>query len=165
MRTQKDGLPRRLSAQQQLTNCDSGEGIQSGSGLVKNQQLGIVDHRLGQTDTLQHPAGKLAYVALRVVLQADHFEHLGSTAVELCRFHAVEGTIEADQLLSAPWIHSNILRQKAHPAASCRVPKRLAEQPSATAGRAHEAHGEVYGSGFSSSVRAQKAQNLPAFDL
>src|SRR5689334_24904 len=98
MRAQENGfagIPRR---QQQLTNHDPRQWIQSRSRLVKNQQLRIIDHSLGQTYTLQHATGELAGVAASLILQSNNLQNFSRPAHKTTSRHTVECAVEADQL-------------------------------------------------------------------
>ena len=63
MRTEKDGFAGAIGFQQQLAHRDPRQRIERRSWLVEDQQLGIVDQRLRQTDALLHSAGELGHIA------------------------------------------------------------------------------------------------------
>ncbi len=76
-------LPAWRAPQQQLANHDSRQRIQGRGGFVQNQQFRIIDHGLRQPHALQHAAGELARVTVRVVLQTHDLQHLSRPVLEM----------------------------------------------------------------------------------
>src|SRR5262249_31885594 len=82
------------------------ERVQTGSRLVEDDELRIVDERLGQTDALAHTLGILLEDALAIRFEANHLDQrLGlflpdrwtdveKPTVKVERFFSIEETIE-----------------------------------------------------------------------
>src|SRR4029077_18702676 len=51
-------------------------GVEAGGGLIHNEELGIVEQRLGDADALAHAAGKAAERAASGVCEIDEIEEL-----------------------------------------------------------------------------------------
>src|ERR1019366_9496044 len=143
MRTQEDGLAGAVGFQQKLSHRNPRQRIERRSWLVENQQLGIVDERLGQSDALPHAAGELAHVAPGLQFELDLPKRLVASLSQLRLAHAIERAVKAQQLPGRTVIERYVLRQKSYPRPSRRAAKGLCQQMARARGRAHEAEREL----------------------
>ena len=65
---------------QQVAEADALLGVETGGGFIDDEQLRVVDQRLGDADAALHPARKAFDLAPGGLLQPDHFQHLSRHA-------------------------------------------------------------------------------------
>src|SRR5256885_13783081 len=123
MGAEKYSLARLPRAQQEFADADTPQRVERRSRLVEDKQLWVIDERLRQTNALQHAAGKLAGIASGDLRQVKLVQHFCCPLPELRIFHAVQRTIEPDQLGRRSVIKGDVFRQKADATASGRVSK------------------------------------------
>ena len=73
---QNDGFAAPGQGQDQILDFAAADGVQAGGRFVQDDEVGIVDERLGQADAALHALGKLAHHAGAHLAQADHFQKL-----------------------------------------------------------------------------------------
>ncbi len=62
--------------EQQLVHLVAGDRVQRAERFVHQQQLGVVDKRAADRDTLAHAAGQLMRLLAREIVQTDPFQQL-----------------------------------------------------------------------------------------
>ena len=72
-----DRLPLGLELQNQVLHLAGADRVQTAGRLVEQDQLRIVDQRLGQADAPGHAFGILAQLPPLGPIQADHVDQLG----------------------------------------------------------------------------------------
>src|SRR5664280_2935040 len=160
VRTQEDGFASAVGFQQKLSHRDPRQRIERRSRLVKNQQLGIVDERLGQSDALLHAARELAHVAPGRQLKLELPKRIVGSLSQLRPAHAIERAVKAQQLPGRTVIERYVLRQKSYPRPRGCVAKRFCQQMARARRRAHEAEREVNGGRLPCPIRPEEAEDL-----
>src|SRR5436190_2733765 len=85
VRRHKNGRALLAKASDQLPHLAATDRVKAAHGLVKKDDLGLVDQRLCEADTLQHSFGILAKLALPIsFLEADRCEQLACFLSPLC---------------------------------------------------------------------------------
>ena len=153
-------MPALREGEEQFTNHDSCQRIEGRGGFVQNQQFRIVDHRLSQSYALQHAAGKLACVSIRVILQSHSFQNFVRPFAQGSPSNSIQPAVKADQSLCTAMVQRNTLGEKAHPAADAGMTKAFSEQTAASTGWLHKAHGEMDGRALAGSVWSEETENL-----
>src|SRR5664279_2097105 len=160
VRTQEDGFASAVGFQQKLSHRDPRQRIERRSRLVKNQQLGIVDQRLGQSDALLHAARELAHVAPGLQFELDLAQHLVASLSQLRLAHAIESAVKTQQLPGRTVIQGHVLGEKPYPRPRGCVAKELCQQMARARGRAHEAEREVNGGRLPCPIWPEEAEDL-----
>ena len=80
----------RLAAPRQsddeILDLAAADGVEAGSRFVEDDEVGIVDERLRETDAALHALGEFAHRARARLAQADHFQQLLGPIVALALF-------------------------------------------------------------------------------
>src|SRR5271166_3019707 len=95
VRAEEDGLAGAIALQQQLTHGNARDGIERRGGLVENQQLGIADQRLRQSDALLHAARESGYIAIGFGFEPYLFQNLAAAQAQPLRTHSAQRAVEA----------------------------------------------------------------------
>src|SRR5947208_7752589 len=76
MAAENDGLASAGQGDDEVLDFAATDGIETGSGFVKDDEIGIVDEGLGEADAALHAFGEFADGARASLAEADHFEQL-----------------------------------------------------------------------------------------
>ncbi len=95
VRAEKDGLPAIAQAQNQIAHLLASDRVQTGHRLIEDDQFRVVNQRLCQADTLQHPFGELAQLPGTRFRQSDEPQ-------EVCDPLVDGGAIQSCQLAIKP---------------------------------------------------------------
>lgn len=76
---------------EQLHDLDAGLAVQRAGGLVRQQDIRIVDQRTGNGNALHLAAGHLAGVLMQLIAQPHLLQRLGGAALALCARDAGNG--------------------------------------------------------------------------
>ena len=162
---EEDGFALVLEALDDLADLHAAERIEAAGGLVEDQQVGIVDQRLGQADALLHALGVGLDGALAGVFQLDQLEQLVNAAVRLGARDAEDARVEAEQFLGGEeLVVVGQLGQVADALAGDGLAHVHAEQEGGAAGGVDEAQQHVHGGGLAGAVGAEKAKDFAGAD-
>src|SRR5690606_19309611 len=79
----QNGLAAAAELEDEILDLARADGIETGGGLIKDEQFGIVDERLGDADAAGHALGVLAHGAELDGGEADHVEQFIDAALAL----------------------------------------------------------------------------------
>ncbi len=147
----------------QLPDLHDLVGVQSGRGLIEDEHLGIVDHRLGQADALAVALAKLSDALVFLGIEAAHAHHLGQALADPAigqALHACRETqvVEHGHVL-VQWV---VLRQIADVAADGLelAQHRPASDMDAARIRCEQAADHLHGGGLPGAVGTQETEHL-----
>src|SRR5690606_1947176 len=98
VRTEDDALAAVAQLQQQLLDLPGGDGVHAAGWLIEDQQVGIIDQRLGEPDAALHAAGVLADGAVLGAAQAQHLQQHGAAPAALVAGQVEEAAVEVERL-------------------------------------------------------------------
>ena len=134
--------------------------------LVQDDQLGLVDQRLGQADALAHALGVLLQDALAIVLEADALDQLLGPALPLRPWHVEEPAVEIEGLFRVQKpVQVRFFRQEADALVLADLGSRLVEHVRFTLGGEEQSEQQLDGGRLAGAVRPEQAENLAAADL
>src|SRR5262249_33808953 len=99
MAAHDDGLAVVAQLDDQVLHPARALRVEAGSRLVEDDQLRIVDQRLGQADALPHALRVFLEYALLVVLQADRLDQLLGPLAAHLRIELEEPAVKVERLL------------------------------------------------------------------
>ena len=152
----------------QLSNLNDLSGIQSYGGLIQDEDLGLMDERLGQSHSLLVSLGKMLDQALALLLQSAARFDLQEARTDRGSIDALDaGHKSKIGIDSHRFVEGRILGQIAHSSLHL---QRLLEDikashncPSLRGGK--ESSQDAHGGSFPGPIGTQKAQHLALLDL
>ena len=136
MAAQDDGLAAPGQGQDQVLDFPAADGVQPGRRLVQDDQVGVVDERLGQTDAPLHALGELAHHPRADLAQADHFQQLLVALLALGRRQIKEIPEKIQRFVGIQkTVKVGLLRQVADVRLARHVARGMAEDLDVPAGR------------------------------
>ena len=84
MAAHDDRLAQRAQIADEVLHPARAQRIEAGGRLVEDDQIGIVDERLGQADALTHALGILAEGAFAIGLETDFLDQLLGLVLRAC---------------------------------------------------------------------------------
>src|SRR5258708_19769676 len=149
----------------QVTHFAAAHGVESGHGLVEEHEFGIMQYRLADSDALQHALGELAQLHASHVAQSDLIEHLVDPLLALLCRNPGELSVIFEQLVSCQVVVEIGLFGKE---SDLRLYRGVGPFPAKKACRAsgweHQAHQQFQGCGFTCSIGAEEAKDLPVLN-
>ena len=148
----------------QRADLDDLMGIQANSGLVKHQNRGVVDDRLGEADALAKAFGQVTGDAVCHLGEAAAREHAVKGVGDLSPRHAFDASDKAQIRGHAHvGVQGGMLGQIANAFAYLErvledVEPRDFDRPT---GRRHEPGDDAHRRRLAGAIRAEKAQDLP----
>src|SRR5579884_934404 len=100
MAAHDDRLAQRFQVADEILHPACAQRIKTGSRLVEDDQIRVVDERLSQADALTHALGILAERAFAIRLESDFLDQLLSLGLPLRRRQIEEPAIEIERLFS-----------------------------------------------------------------
>src|SRR6266852_9980856 len=100
MRVQKHRRPTRAQLAQQVADEKPAQRIEPRGGFVQEDQLRVIDQRLGEAGTLEHALAVLAQRAIRRVEQVHAVEQLADPALQGWSAKTVEPAVKTEELPS-----------------------------------------------------------------
>jgi hypothetical protein len=87
----------RVAAQfvQHLPDCDAGDGIETGCGLVEKKDMRIVDQAAGDFNAAAHSSGECFDRLIAPLAQVDGFQHINNILFALGPGDAIELGVDA----------------------------------------------------------------------
>ncbi len=142
------------------------DGVEAGEGLVEDEQVGVVDQGLGQTEALDHPLGELAQLQVLVTAQADAVDQGGDRVLYPGGGEVEEGGGEVEELAGGEVVVKiGVLGEKTD-AAPRRLRKGgLAVDQDLPGVRGQQSHDAFDGGGLAGAVRAQETIDLALFHV
>src|SRR5215469_499860 len=159
---EKDGLALSVQRMDEISHFASANGIESRHRLVKKHNLRFVQHRLRDSDALQHALRKLPQLGSSLFGQPDSLQELRDSQSAICQRHARENAVivkkfDRRQIV----IKIRLLRKKSNSRPNSRIPPRLVQNARRTCSRRDQPHQEFEGCGFAGAIRPQKSKNFP----
>lgn len=144
-----------------LTHFHPANWIKAAGRLVKNQQIGIVDERLGESDTLLHSLGIRFNGPLPGVIEFDEFQRLINPAVRLGPGNSEKSRVKAEQFLGGEeLVVVGQFRQVADALTGDWLAHARAEEEGVPARGVGKAQQHVHRGGFARAVRTEKTEHL-----
>ena len=153
---------------QQRADFDDLFGIEAAGGLVEDQDVGVVDDRLGDADALPEALGQLADQLGADVAEGAALDHLVGAAFDIGARDAFELADESEVFDD---LHFGVKRRGFGQVADAlldllRVLQHVEAGDGGLAGRGREEAGEdAHRGGFPGAVRAEEADDLALFHL
>ena len=161
MAAQDDGLAAPGQRQDQILDLAAADGVEAGGRLVEDDQVGVVDERLGQADAALHALGELADRPRPGLAQADHFEQLLGAVLALVPGQAEEVAEEIQRLAGIEVaVEVGFLGQVADARLGGDVAGRMAEDLDVPFGRIQQPEQQLDGGGLAGAVRARAGRRL-----
>ena len=151
----------------QLAGLDDLLRVEAGRRLVEDEHLGVVEQRLREADALPVALRELAALAVRHVGDPRALHHRGHARLALGPRHALDARAEVEILAHA---HVGVERRRLGQIAGAALGlDRLLDEIEAghdggALGGRHVAGEHAHGRGLAGAVRAEKAEDLAAFD-
>src|SRR5437867_5151946 len=165
VRGEKDRLALVLQPLNDFAHLHAAKRVQAAGGLVQDQQVGIIDQRLSQTDALLHAFGIGFDRAFARGLQFHQLEQAVDAPVRLGAGEAENAGIKAQQFFRAQkFVIIGLLRQITDALARNRLADIDAEEKSGPAGSVHKTQQHVHRRGFTRAVRPEEPKNLSGAD-
>lgn len=169
--TEKVGIEENGSAALALIANDvadeaAAHGVEAGSGLVEEDEFGLVNKSLGQTDALQHTFRKAAKTAVAMRCEADKIEEGGNAVAELRGSESAEPAMKREEFGSSqPVVETKIFGEEADLATDFDARERVIEDLRVAAAGLDKAEQHLDGGAFAGAVRAKKSEDLAATNL
>ena len=139
--------------------------IEPGRRLVEEDEVGLVDDRLREAESLEHSLGESAQATVAMRREPDEIDHLGDAVAALRRRDAAEPAVKIHELgRREPIVESKILGKESDPPPDGDVARRRAEDERAAASRFDEAEQHLDRRALAGAVRSEKAEDLAASD-
>src|SRR5579871_2085747 len=164
---EEDGLALFLQAGDDIAQFGVGDGIEAARRLIEEEQLGIVDQRLGDAGALAHTLGVAPDIALPGVglkpylLQAD----LNATAALRLRDAEQASVVVEDVPTTHRIVEVGLFGQVSDLLFDAIVSHRLAEDGGVSGSREDQAEQHFDRRGFAGAVAAQEAEDFALFDI
>src|SRR5205807_2167278 len=98
-------------------------GVEARSRLVQEDELGVAQERLRESDALQHALREMAQLLVAVWSEADQVQELRHARAQSCSGHSVEPAMQPEKLGGRePVVKAEVLGQEADLAAGLDVP-------------------------------------------
>jgi hypothetical protein len=160
---EEDGAAVGLEALDQVPELTARLGIETGGGLVEEEQGRISHQRAGERQSLPLASGELAHPPGALLLQLNRGDHLVHR-----RAPAVEAAEEPDGLF-----HRELLRElgllerdaEQRPELAVVLPPATAEHPHLAFVGLGQSFTDLDGGGLAGAVRAEEAETLAGVDL
>ncbi len=137
--------------------------VQTGGGFVQEDQLGVVDQRLGEPDTADHSLGVFLQLPPLGPIQPDHLNQLARSLTANRARHVKQPTVEIERLLGVKEaVEVGFLGQVSEPLVFGHVGGVAAEDQCLSAGGEQEPQQQLDGGCFSRPVGAQQPEYLAA---
>ena len=166
MRIKENGGPAFSLVTNDVADKATAHGVEAGRGLVEEDEVGLVDESLGETDALQHAFRKAAEPPVAMSSKSDEVQERGNAVAELGRSESAEPTVKREEFGgSQPVVEAEVFGEEADLAADLDARKGLIEDPSVAATGFNEAEQHLDGGAFASTVWAEEAEDFAATDL
>jgi len=141
-------------------------GIEAGRRFVEEDEFGLVDEGLGQTDALQHAFRKTTETPVALRGKSDEVEEGGNAVAELRLGESAESAMKREKLRGGqPVVEAEIFREEADLATNLDVRVGLIEDPGVAAAGFDKAEQHLDGGAFAGAIRAEEAEDFAAADL
>jgi|GEM_PF-6291507 len=162
MGVQEEGDPLRLLREQEIPHQDPSRRIQAGGGLVQEDQPGLVDEGLGQSQALPHPLGEGADGASGIGGQPHLFEQLRDPPPQARGIHPGKTAVEPENFLCGePVREGEAFGQEADLPPGVSIPQGAAPHPSAPGRGADQTQEHLHRGRLPGPVGAQETEDLP----
>ena len=159
MGREEDGAALRLVVGQQLLEQPLVDRVETGEGLVEDEDLRLVEHRADELDLLLHALGELLHLLVAPGGEVDPSEPLVDPGHRLAPAQAAQLGQEEQQLGHLhPAVETSLLRQVAD-APQVVAPPRAAEDPDLARVGGEDVHDHADGGGLAGTVGPQKAKD------
>ena len=149
----------------QVADEQPAKRIESGCGLVEEHQLWLVEKRLRQSNTLQHPFAVSRNLPIRGIVQVHAQQQRVDPSFQRYPAQPVEPSVEAQQLAARQVIvKAEMLRKEPDPGADRTVANRRTEQGAAPARGRHEREQHFQRSRLAGAVWSEEPEDFPALD-
>jgi len=163
MAAEKDGLAAARQGQDQIFDFAATDGIEPGSRLIKDHQIGVIDERLRQADAPLHAFGELAHRPQPGLAQTHHFQQLFRPVVAIMAGQAKEVAEEVQRLAGIEVaIKIRFLRQVADASLGRHVAGGVSEDFKVSFGGMEQTQNQLYGGGLAGAVGSQQAKDFSA---
>ena len=150
----------------QVLDLGRADRVEARGRLVEQDQLGVVDQRLGQADPALHALGVLAELAVLGGAQADHVDQPVDPLGPLGRRDLEQPAVEVERLLGVQeLVEVRLLGQVADPLVLGDVGRRLVEDQRVALGREEQAEQELDRGRLARAVGPEQAEDLAPVDL
>ena len=154
-----------LQAPDDLAHFHPSNGIQAAGRLIEDEQVWIVDQRLGQADALLHPLRVSLNWSLPRRLQLDQFEHGVDPPISLRPWQAEDARIETQQFLGTQkFVVVRQFGQVADSLARDRLADVGAKQKALPGGRIHKTEEHIHRGGLARAVGSEETEYLAGVD-
>src|SRR5258706_1429408 len=165
VRVQEDGGPAGPEVADHVTDQPAPEGVETGSGLVEEDELRLAEQCLGQANALPHALAVVVDAAAPDVPELHPIEQLLDLPVERAPAKAQQAAVEAEQLAPLqPLVEGEVLGQVAHTRARAGVAQTGPQEPPIPRRGADEPEQHLHGRGLARAVGAQEAEDLTPRD-
>ena len=161
-----NGFAAFFESEDQIFDLTAAQRVKPGSGFVKDQQFGVIDHSLGQTDTALHTFGKLADPTVAGMSHADHIEQLFNAFLTILFGKVEERTEEIQRFFCGQiLVEIRVFRQITDLFFGFHRTGGFAEHGQFAAGGIKQSQQHFHGRGFTGPVGPQKTDDLTLTDL
>ncbi len=151
-----------------LRECDdevlhlvAADGVEARGGFVEDDEVGIVDERLGQSDAPHHSFGELADRSPSRVSEADHFEELCDARAAHRRGEVEKFAVEVERFLGGQiGVEIGFLGEIAHARLGLHIARVLSQNAEGALGGVEEAEQHLDGGAFAGAVWAEEAEDF-----
>src|SRR5205823_2082202 len=126
-----------LKGKNQVFHLACADGIEAGSRLIEQNEIGIVDQRLREANAAGHALGILAQLALAAFgVEADDVEQFRDAAIQRAAIDLEQLSVELEDLFAIEEsIQVRLFGQEPDPLVDARVAGRFSQDGCAAAGR------------------------------
>jgi hypothetical protein len=162
---EKDGDAAFLESENKVANLAWAKGIDTGRGLVEDDEAGILNECLGESNALEHAFGVASQPSVASVLETHEIEKFFGAILECVFGHAAELAVEAKGFLSGEvFVKIGILGEEADILPGVDLAGVFAEDRAGAGGRLHEAEEGLHGGGLAGAIGADESIDFAGAD-
>jgi hypothetical protein len=163
---QEDGLAARLELEDEVLHVAGRDRVEARSRLVEEDDLGVVDERLGEADAAHHALGVLPDLALAGVLHPEAGDEVVDPLPAGRAVDVEEPGVEIEGLVRVQEaVEIGLLGQEPDARLGGDVGGGAAEDAGRARAGEEEAEEELHRGGLARPVRADEAEDLAGVDL
>ena len=152
----------RTKLQDDIPDLLASDRVKSTHGFVKKDDTRVMNQRLSDPYTLQHPLGKSLQPGIRCVLKTDIAQECGNLRLAVGRTDPGQPGIEIKNLTgSEKGIEIRVLRKESHFLSKAALRNRMAENRRLSRGRTDQTHQDLERRRLPGSIGSNKAIDLP----
>ena len=162
----QDSLSLVPQLEDQVLHLAGTDGVEAGCGFVEQNQLRVVDQRLGQADAPRHAFGIFTQLAAASVLDSHQLNQALNPLLTNLRRHIEQSAVKVQRLFGIQeFVQVGLFRQIANAFVLGDIRRIFAKHQGLPAGGKQQPQQELDGGRFARPVGPQQAKNLPLADL